>query len=110
MEVDGNILILCSGNKDRSPTAEIILSRKYTHVKSAGTNIPYCSKNNTCPIEKSLVENADLILCMEERHFQAIRKWTKYSKVVVLNVPDKYEFDSKELHEILEAKLKFLVS
>lgn len=110
MEVDGNILVLCSGNKDRSPTAEIILSRYFSKVKSAGTNISYCNKNNSTPVDKFLVEQADLILCMEEKHFSFIRKWTKRSKVVVLNIPDKFEFDSKELHEVLNTKLSFLLT
>jgi predicted protein tyrosine phosphatase len=110
MVVDGNILILCSGNKDRSPTAEIILSRNFHNVKSAGTNISYCKKNNTTPVDKLLVDQADLILCMEEKHFSLIKKWTKRSKVVVLDVPDKFEFDSKELHDVLDAKLSFLLA
>ena len=110
MEVDGNILILCSGNKDRSPTAEIILSRNFPNVQSAGTNISYCKKNNTTPVDQLQVEEANLILCMEEKHFSFIKKWSKRSKVVVLDIPDKFEFDSKELREVLEKKLSFLLT
>lgn len=110
MEADGKILVLCSGNKDRSPTAELILSSHYPKVKSAGTNISYCKKNQTCPVNKELIDWADKIICMEEKHFTYIRKWTSREKCYILDIPDKYNFNDQELQSILKKKLSYLLN
>lgn len=99
------LLFVCSQNRLRSPTAEIVFSA-YPGVEaiSAGTN-----NDATTPISADLIEWADVVFCMEEIHrnklsskFKAAFKTTR---LVVLDIPDIYEYMDPELVRILKAKV-----
>lgn len=97
------VLFICTGNIDRSPTAEALLKRKEDfEVQSAGTSILAPKR-----ISKGLLDWADVILAMEERHRAAVLALNPQAgnKIVVLNVPDVYRRDDPELIEILKTKL-----
>ena len=104
------ILFVCSGNKHRSLTAEDYFSAAYSQhdFASAGTNIGLCRKEGTTPVSEELVQWADLILVMENRHRKELRTLVgkKHgTKVTVLGIPDQYRYYQKELIQILQEKL-----
>lgn len=104
------ILFVCSANKQRSKTAEDYFSAKYSDLRflSAGTNIKICEREGTNPLTIDILENADLIFVMEQRHKKQIMDFLegKFKKeLIVLNIPDIYKYYQKELIEILEEKV-----
>ncbi len=100
------VLMVCTGNLDRSPTAAMVLAEMCAPmwVTSAGTE-PW-AKNQ---IGLELVEEADVICVMEEAHRRFIRERfgdSHAEKVVVLDVPDNYICWEAELVQLLKAKLR----
>jgi predicted protein tyrosine phosphatase len=104
-----NILFVCSANKLRSKTADDHFSSTHPeeNFMSAGTNHKVCMQEGTTPLEEYMLEWADKIYVMENKHLKIIRKHTnnKYSnKVTVLHIPDDYKYMQKELINLLEKK------
>lgn len=101
-----NILFVCSGNVDRSKTAEVFYAQKITNLefRSAGTNHEYCRQKGTNPIIQGDVDWADLILVMEKKHmdwiYKNLQQFSAY--IEVLNITDSHKFYSKELIELLQ--------
>lgn len=98
-------LFVCSQNKLRSPTAEQIFStRADIEVSSAGTN-----NDAENPIDAEQVEWADVIVVMEKHHRNKLQKHfysaLKSKRLVVLNIPDEYEFMDEGLIKLLKAKM-----
>lgn len=105
-----NILFICSVNKQRSKTAEDYFSAKYPEktFTSAGTNLKICKREGTNPLTIELLEEADLIFVMENRHKKQITDFLRAQltkDITILNIPDLYKYYSKELIDILEDKL-----
>lgn len=100
-----NILVVCSENRLRSPTAEAVFS-EYDNVSaiSAGTN-----SDSETTVSGDLIEWAHAILVMEQSHKNKISKkyrdLLKDKKLAVLDIPDNYDFMAKDLIEILKAKV-----
>ncbi|MBS7614637.1 phosphotyrosine protein phosphatase [Candidatus Bathyarchaeota archaeon] len=97
------VLFVCTGNFDRSPTAEAMYKdAEGLEVKSAGT---WMHAQN--PLTKELVEWADAIYVMEEHHKTAVTRLDPKAtdKTVVLGVPDIYRRDQPELKALLRQKL-----
>jgi len=97
------VLFVCTGNFDRSPTAENIYKNvKGLEVKSAGISV-VAQK----PISKELVEWADVIYAMEELHKRVIVTLdpSAKNKIMVLDIPDIYNRDQPELIKLLKQKL-----
>ncbi|AZI25125.1 protein tyrosine phosphatase [Pedobacter sp. G11] len=99
-----NILFVCSRNKWRSATAETIYKNHPEHqVRSAGTEPSARIKLNA----KHVIW-ADLIFVMEKKHKQRIEE--KFSeeiadkKIVIMDIPDEYQYMDKELIEELNSK------
>ncbi len=106
-----HILFVCSANKDRSKTAEIFLSEQYPQHTfiSAGTNQKICMQLGTEFINNELLNEADLILVMEQKHFKFIKEklGTAYTaKMKVLGIQDIYDFGDAGLKELLLEKTK----
>ncbi len=100
------VLMVCTGNMDRSPTAAMLLAEMCAPmwVTSAGTE-PW-AKNR---ITLELVEEADVICVMEETHQRLICKRfgeAYASKVVVLDIPDNYVCWEAPLVDLLKPKLR----
>ena len=99
------LLFVCSENRLRSPTAEAVFSEyKGVEALSAGTNA-----DAETPLSGDLIEWADVIFVMEKAHrkkvsekFQAL---LKEKKLVVLEIPDNYEYMQLELIQSLKAKV-----
>lgn len=95
------ILFLCSQNKLRSPTAEAIFAgHPGLEVDSAGLN-----HDAVQPLSEEQIAWADLILVMEKCHRNRLTRRFQSSlagkRVVVLNIPDNYEFMDSELIRLL---------
>ena len=99
------VLFVCSQNKLRSPTAEQVFSnRQGFEVASAGTD-----KNAETPISSEDIEWADVIFVMERVHRDRITKnfraHLKDKRIVVLDIPDDFDFMDPALVRLLEAKV-----
>jgi predicted protein tyrosine phosphatase len=97
-------LFVCSQNRLRSPTAEEVFSKlPGIECASAGTD----EKANV-PLDSELIEWADTIYAMETSHRNRItKKFGKYlagKRILVLNIPDEYEFMQPSLIALLERK------
>jgi predicted protein tyrosine phosphatase len=100
-----NILFVCSRNKWRSATAETIFkSIPSHHVKSAGT-----AASARVKVNASLLAWADLIFVMEKRHRAQLRERflseIQEKNIIVLDIPDEYEYMDEELIELLECSV-----
>ncbi len=105
-----NLLFVCSENKLRSPTGEAVFSRyKDVNAIGAGTN-----SDAETPVSGDLIEWADVIFAMEKSHKAKIT--SKFSpllrnkKLVCLGIADNYQYMQPELIEILEKKVKGILS
>jgi predicted protein tyrosine phosphatase len=101
------ILFVCSGNLDRSPTAvELLKNMEGLEAKSAGT-----LGSAPTTISKEIIEWADMIFAMEERHRDKIVSICPdvQEDVVVLNIPDRYRRGDPELVRMLRQKLSCLL-
>lgn len=99
------VLFVCSRNRLRSPTAEYVFcGRANLEVASAGLN-----KDADVRLSSEMVEWADVIFVMEQTHRTKLAKWfkshLKTTRLVCLDIPDKYEYMQPELVELLEQKV-----
>ena len=98
-------LFVCSQNRLRSPTAEEVFSSlPGIECASAGTD-----DLANVPLDPELIQWADAIYAMETSHRNRISKKFKNclhgKRVIVLNIPDKYEFMEPTLVAILQRKV-----
>jgi len=98
-----NILFICSRNQWRSPTAEKVYSKDpHVHARSAGTS----------PKARNVkdITWAELIFVMEHKHKDRLKatysKLLQYKKVIVLDIPDEYQYMDEELVELIEASVE----
>ncbi len=105
-----NILFVCTENKLKSATAEVVFS-SYENVNAigAGTN-----NDAETPVSGDLIEWADVILVMEKIHKSKIsnryKDLLKGKKLAVLAIPDNYDYMDSELVSILEYRVPKYVS
>ncbi|PCK00458.1 MAG: phosphotyrosine protein phosphatase [Zetaproteobacteria bacterium] len=97
-----NFLFICSKNQWRSPTAEAILRKNVLiNVRSAGTS----AKARRCVSFKD-IEWADTIFVMEKKHKQRLQKkfttLLDHKDIVILDIPDDYQYMDEALIELLE--------
>lgn len=109
-----NVLFVCSANKLRSATAADYFAEKFTSLSfdSAGTNHKICRKEGTTPLTEELMEWADIVLVMEEKHRRIIltNGGSAYGrKLRVLAIPDHFKYYQKELIELLVMKAEPLL-
>jgi predicted protein tyrosine phosphatase len=101
------VLFVCTGNYDRSPTAEELFRRvEGLEVDSAGTS-PCASTPLSKPVSKRLLEWADIVFAMEDSHKQELLKIDASAehKIVVLHIPDIYLRNQLELKRLLLERL-----
>lgn len=99
-----NILFVCTGNVDRSPTAEeMFINIEGVEAKSAGTSLLAVTR-----LSKELIDWADKVFVMENRHQKAVLKLDPDAreKIEILDIPDRYFHNQPELKELLKKKLK----
>jgi predicted protein tyrosine phosphatase len=100
-----HLLFICSQNKLRSPTAEAVFSGvSGIDVDSAGTN-----NDAIVPLSPEQVAWADVIFVMEKTHREKLeRKFKRHlngQRVIVLGIPDNYEYMDPVLVELLKRKV-----
>jgi len=99
------LLFICSENRLRSPTAEAVFS-EYEGIKAigAGTN-----SDAETTVSGDLIEWANIILVMEKSHRNKISKkyktLLKNKRLIVLEIPDNYEYLQAELIQLLKTKV-----
>lgn len=103
------ILFVCSQNRLRSPTAEAVFAEHpRLETLSAGTN-----NDAETPLSGDLVDWAHVIVAMEKAHKTKITKKFKSQlagkRIVVLGIPDLYEYMQPELVVLLKEKLPRVV-
>jgi predicted protein tyrosine phosphatase len=100
-----NLLFVCSKNRLRSPTAEEVFSNHDgMEVSSAGTSI-----DAETPISADLIEWADIIFAMESVHRKRLNEkfgsLLRTKRIIVLGIPDDYNYMDEELIRILKEKV-----
>jgi predicted protein tyrosine phosphatase len=99
------LLFICSRNRLRSPTAEAVFST-YPNVEatSAGTN-----PDADTPLSSDLIQWADIVFVMERTHRKKLDERFQSlligKRVVVLGIPDKYDYMDKRLVALLKSKV-----
>ncbi|MCW1883545.1 phosphotyrosine protein phosphatase [Luteolibacter flavescens] len=97
------LLFLCSRNRLRSPTAEAIFARDGIETDSAGL-----SPDAEVILSDEQIEWADLILVMETSHRVRLNRdygrHLKGKRIVVLGIPDRYDFMEPALVSLLEVR------
>ena len=100
-----HLLFVCGRNRLRSPTAEALFSQ-YIGVEALSVGL---NKDAETPISGDLIDWADMILVMEKVHkkklAQQFAPLLKDKKVIVLDIPDHYEYMQPELVKLLEARV-----
>lgn len=98
-----NILFVCARNKFRSRTAETIFRKdERFNVRSAGL-----SEQSPHKLSYKDIEWADVILVMEKEHRTRIHQkfdCQGFPKIIILDIPDIYNYMDEELIEILQTK------
>jgi predicted protein tyrosine phosphatase len=99
------ILFVCSANRLRSPTAEAVFAdRPGLEVRSAGLDAQAVR-----PLTAELVAWADRLIVMEAHHRKTIRKRYRTTlgsrPVIVLGIPDEFEFMQEELVALLRKRV-----
>ncbi len=97
------VLFVCTGNMDRSPTAENLLKGKEGfEAMSAGTWIHARRR-----ISESILDWADKIFVMEKEHKEAILRLKPdvENKIAVLDIPNDYLRNDPELVKALKTEL-----
>ena len=94
-----NLLFICSRNKWRSPTAEAIFHNSLDHhARSAGT-----SDRARVKVNDSMIDWADLIFVMENRHRQILQqRFATDKKIIVLDIEDEYQYMDEELVNMIK--------
>jgi predicted protein tyrosine phosphatase len=100
-----HILFVCSRNQWRSPTAEAIYrDRPCLQVRSAGTE-----PSARIRLSTKTILWADLIFVMEKRHklrmLENFPEEMAGKQVVVLDIPDEYQYMDPELVGEIEARV-----
>ena len=97
-----NVLFVCSKNEWRSRTAETIFRNNQSfECKSAGT-----SKTARISVNAKHVNWADVIFVMENHHKKRLQQMfgeiLKEKEMIVLDIPDEYEYMNSDLIDELE--------
>jgi len=98
-----NLLFICSMNQWRSPTAELLFKHHSVHTaRSAGTN-----NNARIRVNQKMIDWADVLFVMERKHRDIIKERFNISDrpVIILEIPDDYQFGDPDLMEILQISL-----
>ena len=102
-----HLLFICSGNCNRSPTAEsLFLSSRFYEAKSGGTD-----PNSVVRVSQDLIDWADVVFVMSEKedgHLTFIRNRFRVKDKLVcdLDIPDNYDRDDPELIGLLRKKIE----
>jgi predicted protein tyrosine phosphatase len=97
------VLCVCSAGLLRSPTAAVVLSQEpfNYNTRAAGAENSYA----LIPVDAVLIGWADKIVCMTEQHKQMLTSSFGdrcKDKIVVLGIPDNFEYRNPELMRLIK--------
>lgn len=94
------VLCVCSAGLLRSPTTARVLAEHFGYnTRAAGISEDYA----LIPVDEVLIEWADEIVCMEQRHANVLLKLMPNNKeIVILDIPDNFAY----MDDILVALIK----
>ncbi|WP_414755729.1 low molecular weight protein tyrosine phosphatase family protein [Anabaena sp. CCY 9910] len=99
------ILFICSQNRLRSPTAEVVFA-EYEGLETDSAGLDHYAE---VPVSSEAIEWADIIFVMERLHKQKLAKnfqpFLKNKRVICLDIPDEFEYMEPALIEILKKKV-----
>ncbi|MBD2357743.1 phosphotyrosine protein phosphatase [Tolypothrix sp. FACHB-123] len=99
------LLFLCSQNRLRSPTAEVVFS-EYAGIETDSAGLDRYAE---VPVSTEAIEWADIIFVMEKSHKQKLTKnfqpFLKDKRVICLHIPDEYEYMEAALIRLLKQKV-----
>ena len=100
-----NVLFVCGKNRMRSPTAEHVFA-DWPGVETASAGI---GRDADCPMSAELIRWADIVLVMEATHRTRIagkfKAELRDKRVVVLGIPDEFDYMDPELVRLLQQKV-----
>ena len=106
------VLCVCSAGLLRSPTAAWVLSNPpfNFNTRAAGYNDNYA----LIVVDDPLLEWANYVVCMDQEHLEHLRNrfpvrmatFEKEGKVLVLGMPDDFDYRSPELIRLMTPKLE----
>lgn len=102
-----NILFICSRNKWRSRTAETIFKKNGQHqIRSAGTE-----NSARIRLNQKMLNWAEIVFVMEQKYERRIIENFNFNEneteLIVLEIPDNYQYMDVELIEILEQDVNY---
>lgn len=101
------VLCVCSAGLLRSPSLAYYLANKGFNTRAAGTEKDYA----LIPLEEGLIEWADMIVFVNPANYQrAANKIPEHKKVVVLDIPDEFEYRDPQLMAIIDHQWKEYIS
>lgn len=99
------LLFICSQNRLRSPTAEAVFS-KWPNVDAMSAGLNHDAELR---VSAEMIEWADAIFVMEAVHKKKLSKQfngpLKGKRIIVLGIPDEYDYMQRELVQLLETKI-----
>lgn len=101
------LLFICSRNQWRSPTAEAIYRNvDGVEARSAGTE-----PSARIRVSAKMIEWADIIYAMEHKHKKRLTEnfpaETAAKKIIVLDIPDEYQYMDEELVAMIRECVMF---
>lgn len=100
-----NVLFVCTENRMRSPTAEKVF-KDYPGIEARSAGIGFTSENY---VEEYLIKWADIVIVMEMRHRNYIRKKFKKAclgkQLICLGIPDEYNYMDYDLVDLLKERV-----
>ena len=99
------ILFICSQNRLRSPTAEVVFA-EYEGLETDSAGLDHYAEVS---VSSEAIEWADIIFVIEQLHKQKLAKnfqpFLKNKRVICLDIPDEFEYMEPALIEILKKKV-----
>ena len=108
-----NILVLCTANHSRSPAVAAWIEKRCAScmVRSAGLNHKLTAAANGTPASEDLLQWANRIYVMEQRHFDRISAYTGQTwlgKITILQIPDEFGYMDERLFTLLDSHEQLL--
>ena len=99
------LLFVCSRNRLRSPTAELVFAA-YPGIETASAGLAPDAEE---PLADEHIEDADIVFVMERAHRARLNRRfgrvLRGKRIVCLDIPDRYQFMQPELVDLLKQRV-----